>query len=550
MMKFSRILSISALAAGFFGCYSCVKVNGTLGSNLIATNQLYDTYVAEVPIEDLKIMLADSLSGYSQTKMAVGAIRDEHGLSTRACAFPLVPFYDTLDFGKNAKFKSFYVNLRRDTTNFCDESQKNILQNINVYALEEDISSIYDINAKVKHSAERITTTVPVFDGTADSISFCLKKEFGEKYMQILQEDCDSITHFVKKYPGIYIDTDEPVGEGGRIDMFLCQLQYNSSSYYVDGNFASLNFTAEYDGEEKDTTFFFLFGANDFLDVDSLVYNAVSTFPQYVLNLSSQESRGEAGPAGESFRVEGGGGLKPVVSAAEIQSLMKAEISKHGDPDKAIINKATIVLPYQMPEDYNDMIRYPEILSPTCRIKSSDGSVYSFASLTDASSSDENQGDINRSLCVYNPDITYHAQQILGMDATSETFSNYDIWLLLLKEEVSKSNDSNDGSSSSLSDYYTQLMYAQYYNNMMYGGYGYGSYGYSGYGYGSYGSNYYNYYLMNQLYSSMYSSSSSSEETETSLDIFRYYDADFYGPDCKDESKRPTLKLTYSIPKE
>ena len=542
------------MAAGLFGCYSCVKVDATLGSDLIATNQLYDTYVVECPLQDIQVRMADSLSGYSQTKMAIGAIRDEHGLSTRACAFPLVPFYDTLDFGKNAKFRSFYVNLRRDTTNFCDESQKNILQNINVYALEEDISSIYDINADVKHSAERITTSIPVFDGESDSISFCLTKEFGEKYMQILQSDCDSISHFVKKYPGIYIDTDEPVGDGGRIDMFLCQLQYNSSSYYVDGNFASLNFTAEYDGVEKDTTFFFLFGANDFLDVDSLVYNAVSTFPQYVLNLSTQESRSEAGPAGETFRVEGSGGLKPVISATEIQSLMKSEIGKYGDPDKAIINRATIVLPFEFPENYNDMDMYPEVMSPTCRIKSSDsdgGAVYTFASLTDASSSDENQGDINRSLCIYSPDITYHAQQLLSMDPTSEYFKNYDIWLLILKNEVTKSNDSNDGSSSSLSDYYTQLMYAQYYNNMMYGGYGYGSYGYSGYGYGSYGSNYYNYYLMNQLYSSMYSSSSSSdEESETALDLFRYYDAVFYGPEYPDPTKRPTLRLTFSIPKE
>ena len=544
----NRIISLIAVAAGFLGCYSCVKVDATLGSDLIATNQLYDTYVAEYPLEEIQVQTADSLSGYSQKRMTIGAIRDEHGVTSRACAFPLIPFYDTLDFGTNAKFKSFHMIVSCDTISINDESQRNILQNINVYELEEDITDIYDVNAKVKHGTKRITTSTPVYRGQDDTVGFYFTKEFGEKYMKILQSDLDSITHYVAKFPGIYMETDEPVGEGGRINMFKCQLQYNSSSYYVDGNYAQLNFTSTYDGVEKDTSFFFLFGADDFLDVDSLVYNAVSTFPQYVLNMS-QETGDRTCSAGETMRVEGGGGLKPVISAKEIRSIMRDEISKHGDPDIAIINKATIVLPFEFPDDYTYMRQYPQILSPTCRLRDSDGNIYSYVNLTDASSSDEDQGDINRSLKIYSPDITYHAQSIISMDPESKYFSNYDIWMLILANETVQSNDSSDGTSSSLSDYYTQLMYAQYYNNMMYGGYGYG--GYSSYGsYGSYGSNYYNYYLMNQLYSSMYSSSSSStEESESQLDIYRYYDATLCGPEYPDESRRPTLRFTYSLPR-
>ncbi|MBQ0093273.1 MAG: hypothetical protein KBS36_01360, partial [Bacteroidales bacterium] len=98
----------------------------------------------------------------------------------------------------------------------------------------------------------------------------------------------------------------------------------------------------------------------------------------------------------------------------------------------------------------------------------------------------------------------------------------------------------NNGSAQS--DYYSQLAYANYYNQML-GGYG----GYGGYGYDSYGyDNYYNYYMYQSMYNSMYNGTSTS--TSTTMDKDRYYNAVMRGPKS-DRSKGdvPRLTVTYSF---
>ena len=215
------------------------------------------------------------------------------------------------------------------------------------------------------------------------------------------------------------------------------------------------------------------------------------------------------------------------------------------------------MLPYDFDvENYDKMYLYPDRLSPTCCITTTDDETeetrYSFAGLTDASVSTENQGDINRSLNCYSPDISHHVQEILKL-TDDDTYSDYDIWMLTMAEEVVES--SSDGSS--MSDYYQNLAYYDYYNSL-YNPYGYGGYygGYYGYGYDSYYgmSNYYNYMLAAQ-----YASSQSSSTTTTSiqLDKDRYYRGVLRGikpetagdPSEKEDLNYPRLVVTYSVSK-
>jgi hypothetical protein len=188
------------------------------------------------------------------------------------------------------------------------------------------------------------------------------------------------------------------------------------------------------------------------------------------------------------------------------------------------------------------MYKVPEILSPTCRIVTD--STVSFMGLSDASSSVENQGDINRSWFTYNPDITYHAQKLLLMEDDNEFLANgsYDIWLLIMHNDIITTTSSGN---SDISQYYQYLAYQSYMNNMYggYGGYGYGGYGY---GYGSSYSNYYNYAMMAQYYGS----SSTSTSSKSQLDRDRYYYCRLYGPEASDESLRPQLSFTYSVPND
>ena len=362
-MKFNRLRQVCRLAASALvicSSFSCIKVDSGVGSNLIPLEDLYDIYSAEFPLTEIQMKMLDSLSGYSNTRITIGAIRDEEfGLTTRGCALSLVPIPDTLDFGHNPEFKEFHFTAAHDTVSVADMRQKNILQNINVYELAQPMNfKLVDLRTPIEHKTTRITDGIPTYNGK-DSLSFNFSREFGEKYMGITLADLSDMETYLKKFPGIYIDTDVPDGLGGRIDMFELQLGLNLSQGYITKNYANLKFSAEYEGVRKDTSFLFYLSPNDMLDLDSLamIKSNYSTykFPQNCFNTVSHESTGREVRAAETIHIEGGGGVKPVFSAQEIMDKVKAEVSKHGDPKTVVINRATIVLPFEFQEDYKEI---------------------------------------------------------------------------------------------------------------------------------------------------------------------------------------------------
>ena len=143
-------MACGLVAAAFviIGAHSCVTVDRSLGSNLIPLSQLYDVYTVEFPLTDIRMKMLDSLSGYSNTRITIGAVRDdEFGLTTRGCALSLVPVLDTVDFGKNPEFRYFRFTAARDTISYADASEKDILQNVNVYELDKPMDfSFVDLN--------------------------------------------------------------------------------------------------------------------------------------------------------------------------------------------------------------------------------------------------------------------------------------------------------------------------------------------------------------------------------------------------------------------
>jgi len=528
-----------AIAAAVFCCFSCVEVDYHLGGSLMPITQTFDVYVKERPIEDVEMRMADSLSGFSSTRVTIGAVRDEkYGLTTRACALTLIPMYlDSLDLGKNPKFKGMHFSIARDSSSVEDPSQEVIFQNFNVFELDHAIDPLkdYDCNKPVSHKNTPLTKSRPVYRGQ-DSLCFDFTKEFGERFLKLTDNDVHDIDKYLEEFPGIYIDSDVPSSNGGRINMFDLQLDYDDDYNVVYGNYAYLSFESEFDGEVKDSILMFLIGAYDFYDVDSLLTEA-STYPQYSLNVTGHETRSMAGKAQQEIMIEGGGGLKPVISARTLKRMAEDIISSVGaDPKKVIINKASVVFPFNFPDNYKDVDQFwPDQLSPTCRIVTD--STTAFSSLTNTSDDDEDQGDINRSLCHYSPDITYHLQQILLVDENDPESSRtkyfnkgmYDVWFLIMADEVqTMETEANE----ELSEYYNYLAYQSYYSGM-----------YGGSGYGSNYSNYYNYMMM----ANYASQSSSYEQTSTELDRDRFYRASLNGPAT--DGLVPTLKITFSVPK-
>ena len=585
---FRRAGLISLIGATLLGSASCVDINEELGENLIPLNQLWDVYIPEAEVLDnIELRTPDSLSAYSSRRITFGAVRDELGLSVKGSSFTLVPILKDIYLGENTEILQFHFSAVRDTLSTVYDDQQRMMQNVFVYSLREPLGSdiLYTTSLSPGVKPEDATETnekkfidrsrfisqgIPVYNGS-DSLSFDFSKEFAEEVIDgitkfregyIAKQDT-LLSDYLKLVPGIYLETETPSGYGGRINMFDLALEFDSNSY-ISGNFAELKVRADYgDRKDVDTSFLFIFGPTDFIQTEN--FNIPK---QYAFNGSTNTQSGEnldGITATDKIYVEGGGGVKPVIKAKGIKALLekmiKAEEEKAGiaiNPNEIVINKASIVLPYDVKGDWDKLNKYPTILSPTVRLhgKDKDKTYVSYAGLTDSSIESENQGDINRSLSLYAPDISHHVQEILKLKPTEgeseEEFNKrvdgYDIWMLIMHEEVTVTTSAGNSNN----DYYNSLLYNSYYNNMMYDPYGYGyGYGYGGYGYGGYGDygygygNYYNYMMMASY---MNSGSSTSETISVDLDRDRYYDCTLGGPTAE-ESIRPKLKITFSAPK-
>ena len=592
-MEFSRISAVvcAAAVASFCGV-SCISVDDTLGQDYIPASHKWQVINTSLDIESMEMAKADELGGYSSRRICVGGVKDsEFGWDEREAAFSLIPIADTADFslGENPEFVRFHFAVGLDTISVKDANQERIIQNIRVYELQKplDQTVIYagkGTDGLYDPSLGTVTEGVPTYNG-GDSLSFDFSRAFGEKYMEKLSGmKLDSVSNYIKELPGICICADRSVSGSGRINMFKVAVSTNDYNY-ITGNYAELSIRSTFDERGPiDTSIVFMVGAASMLGASS------TTLPtQYSFNICRSENLTPSGAEGETVYIGGGCGMKPVIRAeglkqavtdairksllesldkgesfAEMSAAEKKDIAeKTISEGKIVINKATVQLPYETDTDYSGSGCWPKMLSPTCRlvgtrtVKTDEGSseqeVISFAGLTDASVSSENQGDINRSLDRYQPDVSHHIQELLRLskkDGESDEdyakkVSQYDIWMLIMHSETNESTSSS--SSSSYNDYLSALAYSSYYNSL-YNGYGYGgygSYGYGSYGYGSYYNNYYNYMMM-AAYASQ--SSTTSTSTSTELDKDRYYSCRLHGP--KSAGKRPTMTITYSFPTE
>ncbi len=579
-MGISKAIRFSVAAAVALGSVSCVYIDSELGSGMIPTDQQWKVYTTDnadnpLVLEDIEMQPVNNLGAYSSRRITVGGIEDsDFGLVRKSTAFTLLPTSKgKMDLGKNPRNIRFHLGLELDTISFVNDADRYVVQGIAAYALTDTLGSNYLYAAQI-----------PEFDGTqivskgyqyyegGDSLTIDFSTDFALKYYNALNGlQIDTLTDVTVKVPGVYLRA-----EGGtsrrRINMF--KIKMTSDDYgYLTGNYASLRFTADFDDRTVDTSIVLMVGGASLMDSTS-----TSLPTQYAFNVIEHDAKAEslAGvvreKTGDKLYIEGGIGLKPVIRAKELRTLALQELDRQGlvgldasgepkDTNKLkeiIVNKATIMLPYTVPADMDAMNFYPPVLSPTIRkVTTYDNGTkeyVSFAGLTDASVSTENQGDINRSLRCYCPDISHHLQELLKVIPKSgesaedyeKRLSGYDIWLLIMHDETTTS--SNNSSSSSYNDYLNALAYSSYYNNLYgYGGYGYGSYGYGSYGYNSYYNNYYNYMMMAAMYSS---SSSSTTTTSSELDKDRFYKACLNGPAAVGgNSALPKLQMTFSAPK-
>lgn len=586
-MNYLKAARIAFAFAALTGIAGCVYIDSELGQGFIPTDQQWSVFTTDnegnpLVLEDIEMQPVKQLGGYSSRRLTVGTLTDsELGTVSKSAAFTLLPMMKgKYDLGKNPRNIRFHLGLAKDTICILNESDKRIIQSIYAYELSDTLGSNYLYASQIPafDDSHIISKGAQLYNGE-DSLSIDFTEDYALRFYNVLNGlQIDTLTDLTVKMPGVYLKTRDDNGSG-RINMFKVAMSTDDDGY-LSGNYASLRFTADFGDRTVDTSIVMMVGGASLVDSTSTSLPA-----QYAYNVSEHDAKLDsyAGPVkattGDKLYVEGGVGLKPVIRAKELRNLALEELKRQGlghsvdeetgesVPDSTkikeiIVNKATIMLPYTVPDDVDELQWYPPILSPTIR-KSytyNDGKdeYVTYAGLTDASVSSENQGNINRSLRCYCPDISHHIQELLKVfqkDGESDEdyekrLENYDIWLLIMHDETNESKSSS--SNSSYNDYLNALAYSSYYNNL----YGYGGYGgYSGYGYGGYGgysgygyyNNYYNYMMMAAMYSS---SSSSSTSTTTELDKDRFYKCTLNGPSATGGNKvLPKLQMTFSAPK-
>jgi hypothetical protein len=263
-----------------------MKVNSELGQNLMPQEHEFDVFCEDIPLKNICVTRADSTYGYNTYRITVGAVNDpDFGLIQKSSAFTLIPADDSLDFGTDPKFESMYLTLSRDSLSVPYGGNPGMIQNINIYALDENTdlnnptqfmytSDIRKMSQYFK-GKETITDYQPTYSGE-DTLCFHFKKNFveqlGNKLVSKAKEgvyvvdNADTISNssYLKDFPGLYIHCEPSKGMGGRFNLFSLSLGLNTNSYVIEQNYAELRFNTQYKGrkERTDTSILFLIGAS------------------------------------------------------------------------------------------------------------------------------------------------------------------------------------------------------------------------------------------------------------------------------------------------
>ena len=520
--RFFSIAAAAALLAVLMS--SCITVNQTLGSVYVPTDRdlRVKTFSFDVPVG---MKMADSLQT-STSYLVLGNLYDEvFGETSAEFAATITP-PDTLPWGQNPVYKSAKLQFLKFSVQTLTEGQEELPQNIHVYALTVpmDTTKIYSNCLKRSdYSVEEIAEGAVIYSG-GDTLTVPLKESFAKQYMTATQQELDSAELFIKRFYGIYVTADKPLGGGqaGRLTKF--------SAGALKFTFNSTNDL----GQQRDTTVLFYVGSS------------------YATEIYRHETKPmEVGGDNDlkTISYQGMAGIKPHIEGNAIRDSIVAWASKEGvNVEDIIVARASIELPFDVPDgDYSVVDSYPTSLYPVSRYKYAydDYQYYPLSAIYDSAF---DRGDINRSLQYYKPDVTLYVQNVMKMVAQDKELNDsWDLWFF--NYYTGETEEEDDSTSDYYNTLYNNYLYNMYYGG--YGGYGYGSYGYGygGYGYGGYGGygygDYYDYYNMMNYYNYYNtSSSSSSESTMYYVDYINYCKGAINGNGAE---RRPRMHITYTV---
>ena len=306
MSRHKRIFCLpAAVLLLIVSATSCITVNETMGSVYVPRDRdlKVHTFSFDLPVG---MKMADSLQS-STSYFVLGNINDaDYGITTASFAATVNP-PDTLPWGQNPRFVGAKLQFVKFSMQTFEDGQEEIPQNIHVYALTTpmDTTKIYcNSLGPEDHSLEEIMEGAVIYTG-GDTLTIPLKDSFAREYMNATQEELDSTDLFIKRFYGIYVESDAPLGgsTGGRLVKF--------SAGAMSFKFNSVSDT----GEQRDTTVMFPIGSS------------------YATELYSHSTRSlEVGSDNnlKTLSYEGLAGIKPHIDAGAIRDSIAAWAQESG----------------------------------------------------------------------------------------------------------------------------------------------------------------------------------------------------------------------------
>ena len=135
-------MKFPVVAAALCMCMAaCVNIDENLGGSMIPVGNTYKVVSPEAIPIGVSQQMADSLSGFSSSRITIGSIRkdDEYGLTTRSSVVTLIPLFDSdHDMGTGRIFQSMHFATALDSVSVEDKSQINILRQLQELVLTRD----------------------------------------------------------------------------------------------------------------------------------------------------------------------------------------------------------------------------------------------------------------------------------------------------------------------------------------------------------------------------------------------------------------------------
>ncbi|MCK9304194.1 MAG: DUF4270 family protein [Bacteroidales bacterium] len=334
----NSLLFLSAILATLM-ISSCIDVDKSLGSDVVPGdfNLKVENMTIQVPVQ---MKMADSLQTIFPDYLIVGAYKDQElGTVTSDALFHFAPTIIKNDYGDNPAPISFKLYITVSQKLVLDASEESIPQNIYLYKLKKGVDSttVYSNSLSVND-----IESTPINLGTAtyygaDTLNMNLSLDFAQEILSSTQQERDSTKLFAQRFKGFVITTEPLPGSlsGGRFNII------DPSKVYLE---------LKYRHVEVDSL----------IDKDSLLYFYVPSDIPYMNRYSHSSSGLESATPQGKIMLEGLAGIKPYIDFEEVRRDMTLWAEDKGiSPDRIVVAKAELRLPYEFPEEYTLMGQYP-----------------------------------------------------------------------------------------------------------------------------------------------------------------------------------------------